>query len=83
MTLDSALSMTEEVREEQTWAAAGERLVAANLVEKVGAPHLPKLYLSRTRLDLPPDPVLDADCECSCPISHCQYERGRAGRRLT
>ena len=29
------MSLTEEVREEQKWAAAGEKLVAANLVEKV------------------------------------------------
>ncbi|KAK9790110.1 hypothetical protein WJX73_008949 [Symbiochloris irregularis] len=35
MTLDSAMSLTEEVREEQKWAAAGEKLVAANLVEKM------------------------------------------------
>lgn len=35
MTLDNAPSMSEEVREEQTWAAAGEKLGAANLVERL------------------------------------------------
>ena len=35
MTLESAMSVTAEVREEQDWAAAGEKLVTANLVEKV------------------------------------------------